>query len=146
MELRADRPSVVAGRLETDAGTEPLTLPFFIVEVARERDLDPLLVSVVVRHESSFWEKERTEEGAVGEQGLMQLHGEVLAKAIKAGYDLSTSRGQLQGGSDYLAECLETCSSTGKALAKYQTGKCRSQHGGPKLRLKRYRRLIAKGR
>ena len=110
-----------------------------IVEAARARDLDPYLVAVVVEAESSF--REGGPDGAVGEKGLMQVHGEALRQALKKGYDMDTAWGQLQAGCDHLAERLEECNGRiQRALAAYQTGSCKSQAGGSERRLRLYKR------
>jgi len=110
-----------------------------IVEAARERGLDPYLVAVVVEAESSF--HEGGPDGAVGEKGLMQVHGEALRRALRRGYDMDSSWGQLQAGCDHLLERLEECNGhVQKALAAYQTGSCNSKAGGSKRRLRLYKR------
>lgn len=117
-------------------------LATLIVEASRERALDPYLVTTVVWAESSFRERAKL-EGAVGEQGLMQVHGEALRQALVKGYDMSSSWGQLQAGCDHLLGRLEECGGdTLRALAAYQTGSCKSRHGGPKYRFRLYQRVL----
>jgi hypothetical protein len=109
-----------------------------IVKVARERDLDPWTVVVTVRCESSFWEKVR--DGDVGEQGLMQVHGQALQWALAKGYDLSTSWGQLQAGADHLLHAFEKCKgSVEEAFSKYRSGHCKTKkrHGKRRERMLR---------
>jgi hypothetical protein len=97
-------------------------------------------VAVIVAHESSFQEGDL--QGAIGERGLMQLHGRALSNAKKAGYDLDSSLGQLQGGADHLVRCFESCDGALlQTLSRYQTGQCRTRAYGPRLRVKKVRKV-----
>lgn len=107
-----------------------------IDEIADSFDLDPLVLAVVVRRESSFYEQPRL-EGKLGEQGLTQVHGYALRMARAAGYDMRTSEGQLKAGALHLVHCREECDGTlYQTLSKYQSGHCRTRAGGPRYRTK----------
>ena len=112
-----------------------------IVDSANKYGLDYMLVTVVVRRESSFWEGA---VGSIGEYGLMQIHPKNY-KARK-GHDLRTSRGQLEAGCALLAKCIKYCykpklnekQNLLRALTLYQSGTCNSKIPGPLGRLKLY--------
>lgn len=116
-----------------------------IDEVADERHLDPFVVAVVTRHESSFYEKPNLVNefpNSRGEIGLMQVHGIALKNALRQGYDMKTSEGQLKAGSDHLVLSASLCDgSLYQTLSKYQTGSCRSKAYGPRLRTKKIRKI-----
>lgn len=109
--------------------------------VADERHLDPLILAVVTQHESSFYEKPKL-LGEKGEQGLTQVHGKALALALKRGYDMETSEGQLKAGADHLVRSADLCNGTlVQTLSKYQSGGCKTKAGGPKARARKIRKL-----
>jgi len=119
-------------------------LAAMIDRIADERGVDPLVVAVVVDHESSFYEKIR--DGKDGEQGLMQVHGQVLKKALSKGYDMKTSEGQLSAGTDELKRCQEEeCDgSLVGTLSCYQAGNCKTSAFGPKVRTRKVKRERSK--
>jgi hypothetical protein len=109
-----------------------------IVEASLERELDPYVLAVVVAHESSF--NEKVPDGKIGEQGLTQVHGLAKRRALKQGYDLTTSKGQLAAGALHLQFCQEKCGGTlVRVLAGYQAGRCGSKVSGARLRTRRVR-------
>ena len=110
--------------------------------VADNHGVDPLVLAVVVARESSFLEGPRSRRGGVGEVGLTQVHGLALREALRAGYDLESSEGQLAAGASYLARCSDSCDgSLIQALSRYQAGRCRSRAYGPRLRARDIRQL-----
>jgi len=111
-------------------------LAALIVEVAREWSLDPLLVAVVVKYESSFYQ---ASVGAVGELGLMQVWGKAARDDDGKPYDLDTSRGQLMAGCHHFVRCLEQCGGDVlSALKAYQSGQCGASRTGAGLRYREY--------
>ena len=110
-----------------------------IVEQANRFDIDPKLLTVVVRCESSF--REGMLEGKAGEVGLTQVLGTARKKAKKLGCDLNTSEGQLCAGASWLAAGLERCKTIEGALHYYQAGKCRSRAYGPKHRMRLLKKI-----
>jgi len=105
-----------------------------IVEQANRFDIDPKILTVVVRCESSF--REGMLEGKAGEVGLTQVLGTARKKAKKLGCDLNTSKGQLCAGASWISAGLERCKTVEGALHYYQAGKCRSSAYGPKYRMR----------
>lgn len=135
---KAGREACRTVALNQKRGRRAPALSKVIVDTARERGLDPYVISVVVAFESSF--NEKVHDGSVGERGLMQVHGLALTQARQQGYDLNTSAGQLAAGSDYLARCSDRCGPTLLGtLSAYQSGRCSTKATGPKLRTRRVR-------
>lgn len=112
-----------------------------IVARAQAHSVDPLLVAVVVQHESSFWESKpgRARDpllGKKGEKGLMQVWG-----AAAVGCDLSTSEGQVDCGARWLSSRLDKAGGdTLQGLMLYQGASCSdaAKPCGPKIRLAAY--------
>jgi len=108
-----------------------------IVEQANRFGVDPKLLTVVVRCESSFREGMlKGKINNVGELGLAQVHGTAKNKAKKQGCDINTSEGQLCAGAYWLSVGLERCKTTEGALHFYQAGKCHSKAYGPVYRMR----------
>ncbi len=76
-----------------------------LIEVAEAEGIDPALFVAMAFLESSF---DSEAVGAIGEQGLVQVHGKA-----KRGCDLSTPRGQAECGARWLTVVSEDC---GKAV------------------------------
>jgi soluble lytic murein transglycosylase-like protein len=85
-------------------------VPRVVVAAEKER-LDPLLVAVMISYESS-WAVNAT--GAVGEVGLMQVHG-----LATEGYDVSTLDGNLAAGCAWLASRVEKYGSLEAGVGAY---------------------------
>ena len=83
--------------------------------------IDPLLVSVVISHESAW--KTNAHNADKNEKGLMQVHG-VCAK----GFDLSVPEQQIQAGIACLARARDACDGSLKqTLTMYQSGRCKAR-------------------
>jgi hypothetical protein len=118
------------------------TLGDQIAQAAGRHDLDPLLVAVAVRAESSFWSHDPKAPkpkgkwqrkhwrpaplaGAKEEVGLLQVRGLALSRAEAAGYDLTTPEGQLDAGCLELRRCQDACGGSPAATyAGYIYGDC----------------------
>ena len=109
---------------------KPLELVPIVVEVSQEHHVDPLLVATMIDVESSW---RPTANGAVGEQGLLQVHG-----MARKGFDMETPRGQLQAGVTYLVASHKKCKTIVGALRRYQTGQCKSTKGSALYRARRW--------
>ncbi len=122
-----------------------LPLVPFIVKTAIENNVDPLLVSIIIYHESSW--RVNTPNGKIGERGLMQVHG-VAAK----GHNTSTPKGQLEAGITHLARCKKVCCENGcedetkMMLGCYQTGRCIESGSFIRRRHKKYMSVVKKYR
>jgi len=146
------RDFVAMGRSEERAARDRrwVKIPLYarlIVEHARQFGVDPLLVAVICKRESSF--KVRA-KGARKERGLMQvMPGGVASKDDKGRpYDLSTINGQLSAGANHLQRCLRLCrGNVRQALRAYQhSGGCHAQGTGADRRYREYKRKVAKFR
>ena len=113
-EARADEPptGAVAFLLERDRAqpSDPrwavaAEYEAMLIEVAEAEGIDPALFVAMAFLESSFDYKA---VGAIGELGLVQVHGKA-----KRGCDLSTPRGQAECGARWLTVVSEDC---GKAV------------------------------
>ena len=88
-----------------------------ILEAARDAGVDPLLVEIIIRHESNFDPYARSPVGAVG---LMQLMPETAGGlGISDVYDV---RDNIRGGAQYIAYQLARFNSVPLALAAYNAG------------------------
>ena len=72
-----------------------------LIEVAEAEGIDPALFVAMAFLESSFDPKA---VGAIGEQGLVQVHGKA-----KRGCDLTTPRGQAECGARWLVRVSKDC-------------------------------------
>lgn len=127
-------------------GEAPL-MARWIVEEARDAEVDPYALAVIIRFESGY----RIEPGAgiacslgegkcVGERGLGQLHGMAERHARHEGCNLETPQGQLCGAAHWWRVALERCGGDElKALRAYQTGDCRIKVAGAS---RRYSQLL----
>jgi hypothetical protein len=108
-------------------------------------NLDPKMLAVTVKYESGFVVQPGLGiKGKKGERGLGQLHGLARARAVTAGCDLETIRGQLRGTALWLREALETCGGDELAAFRaYQTGSCKAKTSGSILRFADLKRLRA---
>lgn len=88
-----------------------------VVEASRAYDLDPLLLLTWAFFESSL---RPASVGALGEVGLMQLHG-----AAADGCDLSTVAGQALCGAAWMRRQIDACGSLVGGLTAYASGSCR---------------------
>jgi hypothetical protein len=112
-----------------------------VVEESQKLDIDPLLTAVVITYESG-WRDNVTSTSKYKEKGLMQVHG-VAARS----FNIKTSKGQIQAGTNWLKKCYNTCGSWRKALNCYQTsGKCNAKIRGAKLRWQAYQHAIKRYR
>jgi hypothetical protein len=91
-----------------------------IAQAADAANVPRGLLTVIAYRESSF---NMEAIGAIGEVGLVQVHG-IAAR----GCDLSTAFGQLSCGSAWLRRGFELCGgeSWDRALTAYATGKCKA--------------------
>lgn len=114
-----------------------------IVEEAEAAGVDPLVLAIILKRESSFYEARGGDRkgltGKIGERGLGQLHGVAAMRARGLGCDLKTSRGQICGAARWFAACKERCGSVRGGFESYQTGSCETKARGPKLRFSEYR-------
>ena len=78
--------------------------------------IDPLFIAVTIGCESS-WETGAV--GAIGEQGLMQVHGQAAT-----GYDLTRSDEQIRAGTNHLKAHWKRCGTAKGAVTGYLTGQC----------------------
>jgi hypothetical protein len=79
--------------------------------------IDPIIPVVVISCESA-WKTNAT--GAIGERGLMQVHG-----ACARGYDLYVPEQQIAAGIACLARARDECDgSLRQTLTMYQSGSC----------------------
>jgi hypothetical protein len=101
-----------------------------IVRLSLEAQVDPWVVVVLIRHESSFFEGPDI-LGVRGEQGLMQ----VLHRATRKKYNMMTSEGQIRAGIHVYKWGLRKCSSEEEAFRFYQTGYCDGKPGNLRGRL-----------
>jgi len=118
-----------------------------IVEAADEHEVDPLVVSEIARSECSYYEGRACRTGDLGEYGIGQLMpgGRAERAARTAGYDLTTTRGQLRAIALTYADCYAECGDELGALRRYQTGRCRASSAkGPQVRFKRLKRARAR--
>lgn len=101
--------------------------------------IDPIITTVVISCESSW---HTNKPGPIGEQGLMQVHGECAR-----GYDLSVPEQQIQAGIACLAKARDSCDgSLRQMLTMYQSGSCVARTKRTKLRITRRMRIIEKWR
>lgn len=105
-------------------------LAALIVEAADRHGLDPLLLAIVAKAESSFWEVRKGARlrdaataplvGARGERGLLQVWG-----MAAVGCDLTSSAGQLDCGAAWLRSRIDSCGGDVLCgLERYQGKKC----------------------
>jgi len=104
-----------------------------VVEVAHKYDVDPILIAVQIDVESSWNSKAN---GAIGEEGLMQVHG-----IARMGFDMSTPKGQIEAGVNHLVMWNEKCRGVLEwTLCGYHSGHCRSSKCRGKKRAKLWRK------
>ncbi len=97
--------------------TKSVDLSALIAKEAEKHNVDPLLVEVLIRHESNFRNEAVSRTGA---QGLMQL---MPGTAKMLGVSNSHDPGQnVAGGTYYLAQQLSTFKDLKLALAAYNAG------------------------
>lgn len=96
-----------------------------IFEVATEESFDPYLLLAYASRESGLRANAR---GALGEQGLLQLHGYARRVCAK-GLDLGQPRSNLRAGICWLRVAQRKCETTNVWIvtAAYGTGKCLSE-------------------
>lgn len=96
---------------------------------------DPIVPVVVISCESA-WHTDRP--GAIGEIGLMQVHG-----ACAHGYDLTVPEQQIQAGIACLAKARDACDgSLRQTLTMYQSGSCKARTARTKRRIGYRMRII----
>lgn len=94
-----------------------LQLNQLIEEQARQVDLDPLIIEIIVKHESAF---NPSATSGVGAQGLMQLMPETAADlGCRNAYDPSEN---VAAGTRYFADLYRQYGDLGLALAAYNAG------------------------
>lgn len=115
----------------------------WIYEEALAANVDPFMLAVTVKYESGFQVRQGLGiEGKKGERGLGQLHGMARNRALRAGCDLETPRGQLRGAALWLRAALDACGGDElKAFRAYQTGDCRIKTAGSTFRFSELVRL-----
>lgn len=106
-----------------------------IVEAADGAGVPWAVLLVIARYESSY---DPSAVGGKGERGLVQVHGEAAA-----GHDLTTPAGQLAAGAGWYAHCLERCGDRLGALRAYQSGSCRKDIDGARVRFNEIARVEA---
>lgn len=102
--------------------------------------LDPLLIGVVISHESAW---DYTAIGALGERGFMQ----VFSRAARGGFsdrELRRPENQLAAGVRFLRRVIDLCrGDVPGALTLYQTGRsCRPLARAVKRRWKSYQKAL----
>jgi len=112
-----------------------------VVEWSLHYDLDPLLVSRLMAHESSWRPDVR---GARGEWGLMQIMNEKILKEFPT---LTTDPDtNVKAGCKLLRECIDSCPSLKSAVGKYGSGHCTENGSWLESRWKQYQSDIKKFR
>ena len=101
-----------------------------ILRVGKKYNVCPIMITITISHESSF---KSDVVGAIGEIGLMQVHG-VAAK----GFNLKKVRDQLEAGTRTLKMGLQRCDDVQEVFNYYMTGNCNVATGGSKRRYKIY--------
>jgi hypothetical protein len=86
---------------------------------ASENDLDPYLLAAMSFRESSFRLGAR---GALGEIGLMQIHGSALRKCRDL--DMTLTSGQAMCGARHLRAMADHCGDITSGLTAYASGSC----------------------
>jgi hypothetical protein len=111
----------------------------FTIAESIKRNLDPLLVFLIMFEESSF--RPRAIGRSHGELGLMQVHG-----VAADGCELETPEGQIECGLNWLEKCYQKCKSTRGALYMYGTGECTQPKPNKRVeyRIKRYTKELEK--
>ena len=108
-----------------------------IAQAALSTGLDPELIAAVAWRESRFSPDviSMDRRGAIGEKGLMQVHG-VAAK----GCDLSTAQGQIMCGAIWLEKSINKCNGDiVGGIARYMSGyECKPSGGFGKTCRSRY--------
>ncbi len=107
------------GRLNGHAVRKPtrVNISPIIVREARKNNIDPLLIEIVIKHESNFKPYATSRAGA---KGLMQL---MPGTALRLGvHDIFDPAENIRGGTQYLAEQLIKFRNLGLALAAYNAG------------------------
>lgn len=123
---RGQAPGCVASIQATRRWQTAAELAAAIVAAAEAEDVPWAVLLVLTRYESSY----KTDVvGGRGERGLAQVHGRAAD-----GYDLATVEGQLSAGAAWYAHCRERCGGRDRALAAYQSGRCRATVPGARLR------------
>ncbi|MBI3926411.1 MAG: lytic transglycosylase domain-containing protein [Armatimonadetes bacterium] len=94
-----------------------IDLSEIIVSQARQNNMDPLIVELVIQHESAFNPYAVSRSGA---QGLMQLMpGTAALMGVRDSFDPADN---VRGGTRYLAQQLERFKDLRLALAAYNAG------------------------
>lgn len=88
-----------------------------IADAARAHGVPPLLLTVMVKRESSFSTEAIGESR--GEIGLLQVHG-----LAARGCDLTTPEGQLSCGARWLRKAYDKCGDWNGAITAYAAGYC----------------------
>ena len=107
------------------------TVPY-IRKYAALYDVPELLIAVTIRRESAF---RSDAKGALGERGVMQLHG-----VARRGCDLKTLDGQIKCGARWLRVSHDTCGDWLKGINYYMTGRCEPVHRWAKRRYRDWQR------
>ena len=116
-----------------------LSLVPYVIEAAEKYAIDPLWVAVNLACESSFGIFGQR-KGKLGEIGLGQVHGTALRIIKKAGINLKTERGQIEGIAFLLKEGINRCGNYKNSQNWYQTGRCKNFPQPVKRRLRLYKK------
>lgn len=118
------------GQLWRIADLTPARYRLLVLTLARQYQIDPLLIAAVTTVES-HWNADAI--GGHGEIGLMQILPDtarfVAASIGLTGYDLKDPATNLEIGTAYLAALIEQYGSIGQALAAYNGGPRAAHHG-----------------
>ena len=128
--------AVSAGIVKLQPAHDPqyaAALAEVFVEAGEAHEVDPLLLVAIAMRESSLRPGIR---GAVGEIGLLQVHGAALGVRPKAcPATLDTWSCEVHTGAAWLKVCQEVCpGSTARWLAAYGSGKCPAEDAATKAR------------
>lgn len=114
-----------------------------IMYASKKYDVPHQDLTVILRYESSFYKN--VKNGKAGEHGMGQFWpgGVAMHSAKKAGLDLRTWKGQIEGVALWYKHCLDKCNNdTLSALNAYQTkgGSCKKRVKGAGFRYRSIQR------
>ena len=108
-----------------------LKLVPLIVSISKKYKIDPMLVTIMIRFESSF--VPGVVGAVLGERGLLQVHGVALK-----GRKLATVADEIDAGVLYLVACQRRCKNDLWAINRYMSGRCMPVFRNPRKRYKHY--------
>jgi soluble lytic murein transglycosylase-like protein len=106
--------------MQTDSALRRETAAAFL-NAAQDTNIDPYLLLVIARRESSF---RPGASGKLGEVGVMQIHGPPLRRCERDGFDMRIPYDQVMCSARYLREMIDQCGSVTRGLTAYASGSC----------------------